>query len=244
MGKLGFFDSGIGGLAVMEAFRKLHPTLDMEYFGDSANCPYGDRTREEILVLVERGVGTLIDAGCVIVVLACNTAVAQAVKYLQNEKYPPGCGIKILGVTLPGAEKVADMGYGKVGILATQSTVNSRAYGDRVRVLNPGISIREIAVPGLVDLIESEARDEASVRRLLEAAIGRFERDTEALVLGCTHYPIVRREILETWQRIHGTTVDIVDPGSEAAARFAGYLLRHPEFRLSEGGTANVRFSG
>ena len=85
----------------MNEFIKLYPEFDIVYFGDRANCPYGDRPPEEIITLVEKGVERLVEEGCVIIILACNTAVSQAVKYLQTEKYPPEGGVKILGVTLP-----------------------------------------------------------------------------------------------------------------------------------------------
>lgn len=243
MGKLGFFDSGIGGLTVMQAFRELYPDYDMEYFGDCANCPYGDRPHGEIIELVVRGVEGLVDAGCTIIVLACNTAVAHAVQYLQNERFPSSSGIKILGVTLPGAEKVAELGYRNVGVLATLATVHNRAYRDRVHVLDPNIRITEIAVPGLVNLIEAEKRDIAGIQALLEHAISQFEPNTEAMVLGCTHYPLVREEILAIWGLVHGTPLELIDPGMEAAKKFGSYLERHPEFELSRGGTTHTRLS-
>ncbi len=168
---------------------------------------------------------------------------AQAVKYLQNTKYPAGCGIKILGVTLPGAEKVVTSKYQKVGVLATQSTVNNRAYGDRVRMLDPSVFVTEIAVPGLVNLLEMDNRDMNAINNLLKQAIVCFEPDTQALVLGCTHYPLVTKEILENWKTIHGTTIEIVDPGLEAAKKFKDYLERHPEFQLSVGGKTNLKFN-
>lgn len=227
----------------MQAFRELHPEWDMEYFGDCANCPYGDRPHDEIIQLVVHGVEGLVDAGCTIVVLACNTAVAHAVQYLQNERFPNGSGIKVLGVTLPGAEKVAELGYRNVGVLATLATVHNRAYRDRVNVLDPNIRITEIAVPGLVNLIEAKQRDAAGIHALLENAISQFEPNTEALVLGCTHYPIVRDEIVDLWKKVHGTEIVIVDPGMEAAKKFGDYLKRHPEFELSKGGTEKIRLS-
>ncbi len=105
------------------------------------------------------GVDELVLSGCVIIILACNTAVAHAVRYLQQEKYPPGSPVKILGVTLPGAEKVVELGLHHVGVLATQATVNNRTYRDRVQVLNPDILVQEVAAPGLVNLIEQEVQN-------------------------------------------------------------------------------------
>ena len=142
-GKLGFFDSGVGGLSVMAAFRSRYTELDMVYFGDRANCPYGDRTPEEILAFTLAGVAKLVEAKCVIIIIACNTAAAHAIEHLQNNVYPPGSGIKILGVTVPGVEATIDshadimlelscainnkdpLSFATIGVLATQVTVNA-----------------------------------------------------------------------------------------------------------------------
>lgn len=110
--------------------------------------------------------------------------------------------------------------------------MRNRAYRERVNLLDPNIRISEVAVPGLVNAIEKELGITPEIQELLHGAISNFEPETEALVLGCTHYPIVREEIYETWLRIHGSPIDIIDPGEEAAAGFAAYLKRHPEFEL------------
>ncbi len=232
IGKLGFFDSGIGGLTVMSEFHARYPEYDMVYFGDRANCPYGDRTHDEIVALVESGVERLIRKWAVIIILACNTAVAEAIRYLQEEKYPLGSGIKILGVTLPWAQKVVELGCKKVGILATASTVKNRAYRERVRLLDSSIVVEEIAVPWLVNLIEAEVRDPKKIEELLRSAINRFDPENEALVLWCTHYPMVRDQIEQLWYEIHGKSISIIDPGREAAEKFGEYLKKHSEFEL------------
>ncbi len=114
---IGFFDSGIGGLTVLAEFRKRFPEFDYAYFGDRANCPYGDREDEEIVDLTERGVEKLFDQGAEIVILACNTATVHAIRYLQQVRFPDK---KILGVTIPGAERIIESGYRHVGVLATE----------------------------------------------------------------------------------------------------------------------------
>lgn len=243
MGKLWFFDSGIGGLQVMNEFRKFFPELDMEYFGDSKNCPYGDRPSEEIRELVNSGVESLVDSGCTIIILACNTAVAQSIRYLQEEKYPKGSSIKILWVTLPGVEKVIESRWIRVGVLATQSTIRNGAYRERIHKLNRGIDVTEVAIPGLVDRIEETQRDNLAIERMLTEALLKFQSNTEAMVLWCTHYPIVEREIRAIWKSIHKTDIEIVDPGKEAARRFGDYMKRHPEFQLSKWGTTRVFFT-
>lgn len=159
-GKLGFFDSGVGGLSVMSAFRALHPELDMVYFGDRANCPYGNRSPKEILELTLAGVARLVEAGCVVIIIACNTAAAHAIVYLQNKAYPPGSGIKILGVTVPGVEAALEaMGRmiedsesssascQTIGVLATKVTVNAGVYTRKIQSNFAQAQVIEIAAP-------------------------------------------------------------------------------------------------
>ena len=138
-------------MTVLREFQKLLPQYDYCYFGDNARCPYGDRDDATIRQYTEEGVQFLFDQGATIVILACNTATAHAIRYLQQVKFPDR---KILGVTIPGAEKVFESCYKKVGVLATESTVKIRAYKERVHFLNNTILVQEIAAPELVSLIE------------------------------------------------------------------------------------------
>ena len=147
-----FFDSWIGGLAVLQEFRKILPEYDYLYFGDNARCPYGGLDDATIRQYTEEGVEFLFNQGATIVILACNTATAHAIRYLQQVRFPDK---KILGVTIPGAERVTEGGYRKVGILATESTVRNRAYKERVHIIDNTIQIQEIAAPELVPLIEA-----------------------------------------------------------------------------------------
>lgn len=234
---IGFFDSGIGGLTVLAEFRKRHPAYDYAYFGDRANCPYGDKEDEAIVDLTEKGVAKLFDEGAEIVILACNTATVHAIRYLQQVRFP---GKKILGVTIPGAEKIVESKYRHVGVLATEGTVRIRAYKERVHILDDSVSVHEIAAPELVPLIEAGITEGIDIRRALAPKLAEFV-DIEALVLGCTHYPLVRGEIESLLPN-----VTIVDPGAEAALKFGTYLERHPEIetRIGRGGTLRMTFSG
>ena len=118
----------------MAEFRALYPDLDIVYFGDRVNCPYGARSPEDIRALTLAGVARLVDAGCVIIILACNTAATHAIQYLQQEVYPPGSGVKILGVTVPGVEAaLREYTQGPVGVLATQATANAHIYSRKLR---------------------------------------------------------------------------------------------------------------
>lgn len=234
---IGFFDSGIGGLTVLSEFRKRFPAYDFTYFGDRANCPYGDKSDGEIMEFTALGVERLFEAGSEIVILACNTATVHAIRHLQQVRMPDR---KILGVTIPGAERIVEAGYRHVGVLATEGTVRIKAYKERVHILDDSVSVHEIAAPELVPLIEKGIVGGPEIRKVLEKHVSEF-RDIEALVLGCTHYPLVRNELEPL---VPG--VEIVDPGRESAKKFGDYLRRHPEIerRLSRGGKTTVNFSG
>jgi glutamate racemase len=272
-GKLGFFDSWVGGLSVMAEFKALYPELDMVYFGDRANCPYGDRAPEEILTLTLAGVARLVEAGCVIIIIACNTAAAHAIVYLQNVVYPHGCGVKILGVTIPGVEAALEFAefVGKnsrlspiplhtIGVLATQVTVNARVYSRKMQEHISDAQVIEIAVPWLVDLIESGATIWTAgqitlaldpsmiteIQTLLHQQLSLFAPELTGLtlpitlVLGCTHYPLVQEHIEQVWREIYGVPVELINPGRAAAEEFNSYLMRHAEFSLSKKATIRL----
>lgn len=231
---IGFFDSGIGGLTVLAEFRKRFPDFDMAYFGDRDNCPYGGKTDAEIKDLTEAGVETLFSMGSEIVILACNTATVHSIRYLQQVRFPDR---KILGVTIPGAERVVEGRYRKIGVLATEGTVRIRAYKERVHILDDSVHVHEIAAPELVPLIEAGMTEGPEIDAVLAKHLEEFE-DVEALVLGCTHYPLVR----ESLERITSIP-SIIDPGAEAAEKFGAYLERHPDVAasISRGGSTTIR---
>lgn len=163
----------------------------------------------------------LFDHGAEIVILACNTATVHAIQYLQQVRFP---NRKILGVTIPGAERIIEGGYRKVGILATESTVRNRAYGERVHIIDDTIHIQEIAAPELVPLIESGVFNGEPIEQALSTHLAKFDTDIEALVLGCTHYPIIRPLI-----EVFLPHVPIINPGYESAIKFQEYLIRHSD---------------
>ena len=219
-----FFDSGIGGLLVMEEFQKQFPDIPMIFEHDSIHCPYWNRESEDIRILTKQWVDRLFSRGATVVILACNTASVHALRWLQQEIYPER---HILGVTIPWAEHVVEQWYKKVGVLATDATVRIRAYKERVHILDNTIHIEEVWIPGLVDLIEAGKKEGGEVDALLRGAISRLSPDREAIILWCTHYPYVEKSVEKIWQEVHGNSLpDIVDPGKEAALRFRSWLLR------------------
>ena len=149
---IGIFDSGSGGLTFLAAMKKRFPEWSYLYHADYEHCPFGEKTPEEIQMYTIAGVQKLFNAGATIVILACNTASAWTLRKIQAETFPDK---KVLGVTIPGAEKVIELGIKNVTVFATEQTVKSRTYAERVRILDSDTIVDEVALSGdLVRAIE------------------------------------------------------------------------------------------
>lgn len=222
--KIGLFDSGLGAMVVLASFQKYFPSEEFVFEMDREHAPYGEKTQEEIRLLTKNGVEKLFNQSVDVVILACNTATVHALRYLQQEVFP---GKHILGVTIPGAEKVVEMNYKKIGVLATAATVKIRGYKDRVHILDESVMVEEVACAGLVPLIEQGIVEGEQIERLLEGYLSAFSSDIDALVLGCTHYPLIRESVEKTWKKVWGEKLpDIIDPGEESAKRFIDWVER------------------
>lgn len=236
-GPIGVFDSGFGGLTVLAEFLKALPGYDYLYLADAARVPYGDRDPADILAFTEQSVRWLFSQGCGIVIIACNTATAYAIRPLQQKSFPDR---KILGVTIPAAERVARAGWKKVGVLATSKTVQDRTYGKRIRLLDPSMEVCEVECPALVPLLEDGKVAAAETLGALCGYAAALPADIEALVLGCTHY-----HVLEGAAR-GLVACPVVNPGVESAAALAAYLARRPDVDagLSRGGSRAFATTG
>ena len=213
-----FFDSGLGWQVVMDAFWKEFPDISMIIEMDRENAPYGHRSGDEIRELTKNGVQRLFDRGADVVILACNTASVHALRWLQQEIF---FGKHILGVTVPWAEAVVEWGYHHIGVLATEATVRTRMYKERVHILDNSVIVEEISAPGLVPLIERGIVSWSEIDMLLWEYLSQFSPDIEALVLGCTHYPLIRESIESIWKEVHNKKIpDLIDPGVESAKKF------------------------
>ena len=236
--KIGVFDSGLGGLVMLRALTRRLPEYDYIYLGDTQRVPYGNRSAQTIYRFTEQAVATLFRRGCAIVVLACNTASAAALRRLQREwlprHYPDR---RILGVIVPTVEAVVGTGRGPLGIIGTNLTIESNVYGREIRKRQPRRRIWQQATPLLVPLIEHNMLPLADpiLRSYLRSF--RAHRIT-SLILGCTHYPLAAGKI----QRIVGPAVTIVRQDRLVPQKFADYLRRHPELvrRLSRTGRRKV----
>ncbi len=243
---IGVFDSGLGGLTILEAFRQRLPEQDFIYLGDNANAPYGTRSPAEVYDLTQRGVHRLFDEGCALVILACNTASAVALHDLQVSWLDPARH-RLLGVFVPVIEHLTRRNWGDnsppthtglrdVALFATSATVISGAFPRELRFRARDVKVVAQACAGLVEAIEAGDLDGAGglVRRHVRELLGRLPGPQSA-VLGCTHYPLVEAAFR-----------DALPPGTElvsqpelTSASLADYLGRHRRFR---GGTGTVRY--
>lgn len=241
-GPIGVFDSGYGGLTVLRSLRSHLPQYDYLYFGDNARAPYGTRSFELIYKFTLEAVRYLFDRGCPLVILACNTASAKALRSIQQRDLPEiDPSRRVLGVIRPTAEAVGSISRsGHVGILGTPGTVASGSYEMELAKTCPGFSVTSHACPMWVPLVEYREADgpgaDYFVRKEIETVL-RADPEIDTLVLACTHYPLLIDKIRQYVP--DGTT--LVVQGDIVARSLADYLHRHPEMdaRLSRDGSVS-----
>lgn len=231
--KIGIFDSGLGGLIITHALTEHLPEYDYVYLGDTARVPYGDRVQAEIYKFTEEAVEYLFRNDCLLVIVACNTASAEALRKIQQQflpkKWPDR---KVLGVLIPSAEEATKNGN-KIGLIATQATIDSCAFDREITKINNEIEIIKIATPLLVPIIE--AGDIEKARDVLAEYLHDIKGEIDTLVLGSTHYARLKNEARD----IVGKEIDIISQDSVVPPKLKNYLDRHPEIesRLSKNST-------
>lgn len=231
---VGIFDSGLGGLTVLDAVSRRLPEVPFVYFGDNARAPYGVRDADDVYDLTTRAVTRLWEAGCDLVILACNTASAAALKRMQESWIPEDK--RVLGVFVPLIESLTEREWGDnspprevavkhVALFATPATVSSRAFQRELAFRAIGVDVEAQPCGGLVDAIEEgdEILAEALVRSHVEALKRRMPHP-EAAILGCTHYPLMET----TFQDALGADVKVYSQAYLVAESLADYLTRHP----------------
>lgn len=235
---IGFFDSGFGGLTVLKAVLQELPEYDYIYLGDNARAPYGGRSQEVIYQYTREAVDFLFAHGATLIVIACNTASSMALRRIQQEylpaKYP---GKNVLGVIRPLAEKIAeDKKLKRVGVIGTRATIESDVYQMEIHKLNKEIEVLQKEAPLLVPLIEEGWSKKAETKMILRKYLRTLkENKIQSLILGCTHYPLLLKDI----QNIMGARCEVCNPGEVVAKSFREYLKRHPEYELQ--GNGNIR---
>ena len=237
-GPIGVFDSGYGGLTILDSIRKRLPQYDYLYLGDNARAPYGSRSFDVVYQFTKEAVGQLFSMGCPLVILACNTASAKALRTIQQHDLPVlDPTRRVLGVIRPTVEALGALTRTRhVGILATAGTILSRSYELEIRKLYPDIVVSGQACPLWVPLVENGEYDTPGADYFVRKYVGQlFLRDPriDTLVLGCTHYPLLLPKI----RLVLPARTRVLAQGSYVADSLAGYLLRHPEIeaRCSRG---------
>jgi len=214
---IGIFDSGVGGLSVLRAFRVQMPEESVIYFGDQAHIPYGPRPMQQIRDFSEKITNFLLEQDAKIIVVACNTASAAALKYLR-EKFPNFSFVGMEPAVKPAAEQTQT---GKVGVLATPATFQGALYASVVERFASGVELLQNTCSGLVQQIEQGNLEGEETRRILEdALLPMLEKNIDTVVLGCTHYPFV----IPLIQQIVGETVRVIDPAPSVAKQVGRVL--------------------
>jgi len=226
---IGVFDSGFGGLTVLKELLKKLPHYEYLYLGDNARAPYGEHAPEAILQFSREAIDFLFGKGCRLILVACNTVSAVALRTLQQDylRKPKITDKKILGVIRPLAEKVAGISKtGRVGVVGTRATVSSEAYVHEFKKLRPDLEIYQKACPLLAPLIEEGWQGKPEARMILKKYLISLKTcNLDTLILGCTHYPLMHRDFV----RIMGKNVNVLDTGATVAESLIDYLKRHPE---------------
>lgn len=214
---IGIFDSGLGGLTVASAIRQALPHERLLYFGDNVHIPYGERTNAEILAFSQAITDALLAQGCKLIVIACNTASAAALKPLR-ERMPQ---VRFVGMEPAVKPAVEHTRTGVVGVIATIATVQGEVFASIVERFAQGVTVLQQACPNLVRQIEAGEFDTPKTEAMLHGWLDPMvEKNIDALVLGCTHYPLIRPLI----QRVVGDGVRVIDPAPAIARRVESML--------------------
>jgi glutamate racemase len=241
-GPIGVFDSGYGGLTILHGIRQLLPQYDYLYLGDNARAPYGPRSFDVVYEFTRQAVHFLFERGCQLVILGCNTASAKALRSIQQNDLPKwDPERRVLGVIRPTAEVIGQLTTSRhVGVLATEGTIKSQSYNMEINKLHPDIKVTGVACPFWVPLVEYNEADSPGADYFVKKRIDqlmRLDPEIDAIILGCTHYPLLMPKILKY---IH-PGVRIVPQGEYVAEALSNYLQRHTSLEqlCSKGGSVH-----
>ena len=242
-GPIGVFDSGYGGLTILDKIREVLPEYDYIYLGDNARAPYGTRSFEVVYEFTRQAVNKLFDMGCHLVILACNTASAKALRSIQMNDLP---GIdparRVLGVIRPTVECVGEISKNQhIGVLATAGTIKSGSYPLEIHKLFPEIQVSGTACPMWVSLVENnESQDEGAdyfIRKYINQLRSK-DPQIDTVILGCTHFPILLPKI----RQYIPEHISVIAQGEYVAESLKDYLKRHPEMDAKCTKNGNCQF--
>lgn len=238
---IGVFDSGFGGLEILHEVVRELPEYDYIYLGDTARVPYGSRSQEIVYGFTEQAVDFLFKKGCQLIIFACNTASGQALRRIQQEyltkHYPQR---RVLGVLIPTSEAAVDQTKNKrIGVIATEGTVFSGAFERELKKLDSKVRVFQKACPLLVPIVEEGEQEskitDLAIRNYLQPLL---KRNIDTLILGCTHYGILKGKI----KKVVGPNVKVIVEGKIVAEKLKDYLQRHPEIEQKLGKNSKIRF--
>ena len=236
---IGVFDSGVGGLTVLHELLVQLPQEDFLYLGDTARFPYGERSPQELQQFSAQMAGELLRRGAKLLVVACNAATSAALPALREQMMRSTLGVDVLGVVRPEAlQAVAATRTGRIGLLATPTTVLSGAYERAVIAIDPHVTMHAVPCPTLASIIQAGRQfDEQAIQTVREACAPLRAADVDTVILGCTHYPLIRLML----QRLLGPSVTLVSSGA-ALARQVEHALSTRGLRSDREGEGEYRF--
>ena len=242
-GPIGVFDSGYGGLTILDKIREVLPEYDYIYLGDNARAPYGTRSFEVVYEFTRQAVNKLFDMGCHLVILACNTASAKALRSIQMNDLPSiDPARRVLGVIRPTVECVGEISKNQhIGVLATAGTIKSESYPLEIHKLFPEIQVSGTACPMWVSLVENnESQDEGAdyfIRKYINQLLSK-DPQIDTVILGCTHFPILLPKI----RQYIPEHISVLAQGEYVAESLKDYLKRHPEMDAKCTKNGNCQF--
>ncbi|EFS31159.1 glutamate racemase [Bacteroides sp. D2] len=242
-GPIGVFDSGYGGLTILDKIREVLPEYDYIYLGDNARAPYGTRSFEVVYEFTRQAVNKLFDMGCHLVILACNTASAKALRSIQMNDLPQiDPARRVLGVIRPTVECVEEISKNQhIGVLATAGTIKSESYPLEIHKLFPEIQVSGTACPMWVSLVENnESQDEGAdyfIRKYIDQLLSK-DPQIDTVILGCTHFPILLPKI----RQYIPDHISVIAQGEYVAESLKDYLKRHPEMDAKCTKNGNCQF--
>jgi glutamate racemase len=217
---IGVFDSGIGGLTVAKAIAKALPNENIIYFGDTEHMPYGDKSEQHILGYCDRIAEFLIEKKVKILVIACNSASSVAYYHLK-EKYQNK--LDVISVITPVAKYIADRAYKRIGVIGTKATIKTKAHEIKIGKLNPNIKVASVSTPLLAGMIEEGFYNNKISQTIINSYLKHHRlKGIEALVLACTHYPLIKKEVMAYYKK----HIEVIDP-SEIVAKAVQESLRN-----------------
>lgn len=240
---IGVFDSGFGGLTILKEIRKTLPQYDYLFLGDNARAPYGSRSFDIVYRFTLQAVKYLFNQGCQLVILACNTASAKALRTIQQNDLPTiDANRRVLGVIRPTVEKIGDISSsGHIGIFGTPGTIQSQSYDIEISKMHPGFKTFGHACPMWVPLIENKESNGDGADYFVKKDISQLlQQDTQidTVILGCTHYPLLLGKIKKYMPK----GINVVQQGPIVANSLADYLIRHPEMEQRISHTGNCQY--